>query len=325
MKWLGVVVWCVAQAVWSDPALVDFDLGLVYPATLGGMECGLVEKYEDKELGYTLFYKRGEEFSLKLSVLNLGRPSTKTGHAVDGIADVMKIVEHNHELQQKDGAVSNIRKRGTTVVPKSGEVQFANTVYQFLQPREVEGGSQNVPRMESVYLTAAHNHFFKAHFSFDVANGKDARLMAEQLVGQLVAVVKGGLSEEELLLAACDVLVRDPASYAGRSAAQRISEKVLTMGSLNIYPHLFAWPDGFDKPATADLLVMAYMSGMLKVVIPQQLASGGEEEGFAAMLAAYEALRKRDQIEALPKLDEWLKAPDKKALFQELLYQPVEL
>ncbi|WP_372807195.1 hypothetical protein [Pontiella sp.] len=324
MKWLGLVVCCVAPVVWSDSALVDFDLGLVYPAVLGGMECEQVEKYEARELGYTLYYKRGEDFGLELSVFDLGRPSIETGHAVDGIAELMQIVEHDHERQQKVGAISNIRKRGATVVPKDGAVQFANTVYGFLQPREVDGGSKNVPRIESVYVTAAHHRFFKVRFTFDVANGKDARLMAEQFVEQLAAAIKGGRTEEELLLAACDVLVRDPASYAGRSAAQRISEKVLTMGNLNIYPHLFAWPDGFDKPAAADLLVMAYMSGMLKVVIPRQLASGGEAEGFAAMLAAYESLRKRDQIEALPKLDAWLKAPDKKALFQELLYQPVE-
>ncbi|VGO17316.1 hypothetical protein PDESU_05912 [Pontiella desulfatans] len=325
MRWVALLL-CMTglHAAFGDAAYVDYELKLVFPAKLGGMDCEKVEKYNNEDLGFSLFYQRGDQFDAEVSVYNLGRPSIETGHDVDGIDIVIRSVEDDYKRREEGAAVSNVRKRGTMVVPKKGEIQFSNTVFQYLQPRGIDGRTNNVPRILSVYATAAHNHFFKIQFSFDVAGSKDARLMADRMVQELSTTIKGGLSEEELLLAACTALIRNPADYGGRAAAQLVLAQSQTMDNLNIYPHLFAWPDGYRKPKNANLLIAAYFAGMIQVVVPQKLEAGGECEGFIAMLSAYESLRKNDQIESIPDFDEWVKAADKKALFQELLYAPVE-
>lgn len=325
MKWLMVLLCGLGlQGVEAEPGFVDFDLGLIYPKTLGGMDCERVEKYNNEELGYTVFYGASGNFSAEVSVYTLGRETIAAGHKGKDIALVFQSVESFQNKQQKGGVISGLKKRGSTDVPPKGNVQLANTVYQYSEPRVIDGLTNAIPRINSVYVAVAHNHFFKVEFRFDVVGGKEARGMSEQLVEQLIETMKANHSADELLLAACDALINNPSDYAGRTAGRKVWERAQTMGSLNVYTHLFVWPDGYGKPKNADLLTAAYFAGMLKVVVPQNLAEGGECEAFEAMLQAYANMRARNDIESIPKLDEWVKVADKKALFEELLYVPEE-
>lgn len=322
--WSIVLFWTVGLTnVFADTAFIDFDLGLVFPQKLGGMMCDRVEKYDNGALGYTVFYGQGD-FSAEISVYNLGREAIADGHARDNVSVVFQSVEGLQKRDQEQGEISNVRKRGSVVVPQKGDIQFANTVYQYLVPRVADGLTNSIPRIQSVYVTGALNNFFKVQFHFDVDKNKQARAMADGMVGKLVSMMKAKPSAEELLLAACDATLYNPADYGGRTAAQYVFSKAQAMGNLNVYTHLFVWPDGYRKPKTADLLIAAYFAGMLKVVVPQQLEAGGEHEAFAAMLQAYSAMRERDDIESIPQLDEWVEAPDKRVLFDELLLAPAE-
>jgi hypothetical protein len=325
MKWI-VILLCMlgVQGVMADAAFVDFDLGLIYPQELGGMTCNRVEKYDNAGLGYTVFYKKGDNFSAEISVYTLGRESIASGHAPKETAVIFESVERNLELRQEGGAIAGLRKRGSVVVPKKGSIQFANTVFQYSTFEVAEGLTNSVPRILSTYGAGAHNNLVKVLFNFDVAESKQARPMADRLVNQLVQTIKAGHSEEELLMAACDALIYNPSDYAGRIAARQVFVKAQTMGELNVFTHLFVWPQDYRKPENADLLTAAYFAGMLKVVIPQKLEAGGELEGFIFMLKAYESMRARNDIESIPQLDEWMKADDKQALFDELLLAPEE-
>jgi hypothetical protein len=325
MKWMLVLLGLMGiQGALADAAFVDFDLGLIYPQELGGMACLQVEKYENEALGYSIFFERGEPFSTEVSVYTLERKVIADGHSPSDVAVVFESVKSALDRELDDELITNFRKKGSAVVPKKGAIQFANTVYQYSEPREVEGVSSAVPRILSVYALAAHNNFFKIQFRFDVAEAKQARAMSEKLIMQLIQTIQAGHSDDELLLAGCEALIHNPADYAGRIAGQQVWGRAQTMGELNVYTHLFVWPDGYRKPKNADLLTAAYFAGMLQVVIPQNLAAGGEREGFIAMLKAYENMRSREDIDSIPQLDEWAKTPDKKALFEELLYAPVE-
>jgi hypothetical protein len=140
------------------------------------------------------------------------------------------------------------------------------------------------------------------------------------MVSQLVRMLTVPPTDEERVLAACSLFLADPNSYAGRSAAQHVMAYANTKGDLNIYPHFFVWPTGYySKPKNADLLIVAYLAGMLNVVVPQQLDEGGEFEGFTAMLETYEILRSEEQIDDIPKIGEWAGHPDRRALYDELL------
>jgi hypothetical protein len=324
MKWIGLVVCLAGLQAMADTAMVDLGLGLVFPQELGGMTCRKVEKYNNEDLGYSLFYTREGGFDAEVSVFTFGRESIPDSYQAADLDVVFKGVESWKERQAEGGVISNVRKRGGTEVPRSGEIRFANVVFQYSEAREEDGRTNSVPRILSVYATAAHNRFFKIQFNFDVAGNRDARAMSERLIEQMVKTIQAGQTEDELLLAACDALLNDPSGYGGRSAAQHIWARAQTMGDLNIYTHLFVWPDGYRKPKNADLLIAAYIAGMLKVVVPQKLDAGGEKEAFIAMLQAYGNMRARDDIEAIPEFDEWAKHPDKRALFDELLYAPVE-
>ncbi len=325
MKWI-VVLLCVSGIQWTvaDAAFVDFDLGLIYPQELGGMTCTQVEKYDNEALGYTAYFEKGETFSAEISVYTLGRTSIADGNSPGDMAVVFESVKKEMERQQENELITGFRKRGSAVVPKKGSIQFANTVYQYSEPRQVDGMPGSVPRILSVYAIAAHNNFFRVQFRFDVEDSKLARAMSEKLIIQLIQTIQAGNSEEEMLMAACEALINNPSDYAGRIAGQQIWAKAQTMGELNVYTHLFVWPDGYRKPKNADLLTAAYFAGMLQVVVPQKLDVGGEKEGFIAMLKAYENMRAREDIDSIPQFDEWIKNPDKHALFDELLLVPAE-
>lgn len=320
MKWIGVLAGIlVVQAAVADSAHVDFDLGLIFPQKLGGMPCDMLEKYNNEDLGYSLFYSLGEALSAEVSVLNMGRSEIPDGPSGDGVEMILQSVENLMSKKQEGGAISNFKKRGSLVVPKQSPLQFSNRVFQYSEVRVAGVTSNSVPRMNSVYVSGAKNNFIKVEFNFDVAKGKEARVMADQLVKQLVLLLIAENPEDDLILAACDAVIYNPGDYSGKAAAQRVFAKAQTMGDLNVYDAFFVWPQDYSKPENADLLMAAYFAGMLKVVIPRKLEHGGEFEAFAAMVQAYEAMRARDQIKAIPEFEEWVKAPDKKQLYQKLL------
>ena len=321
MKWVGLAVGLfVAPVALADAGYVDFDLGLISPQMLGQMPLEKVEKYNTEELGYSLLYSNGL-FSCTVAVYDLGREDIPDGPSSDGIKNIFQALEIKLEKLEDDEAISDFQKRGGTTVPKKSPLKFANTVFQYSEPRAVRGAVKSIPVYESVYVTGKKNKFIEARFKFDSAGRSDARGMADELVKQLVLMLIAENSAEDLLLAACDALIHNPGSYAGQAAAQRVFEETLNHENLNIYDAFFVWPQDYSKPENADLLTAAYFAGILQVVIPKRLESGGEVEAFVAMMQAYENMRARDQIQSITQLDEWSKAPDKKILYQNLLVE----
>ncbi len=270
-------------------------------------------------MGYSLFYQQGENFSAEVTVYNLGRGASPDGRSGAGIDLVIESVAGGLKQLQGQEKIYSVRKKAITEIPKKGNIRFSNVVFQYIQPRLVEGRTNRISRVKSVYVTGSHENFIKLDFTFDKLEGKKAVAQSQQMLIQLIGLLKAQPTEDELLMAACDALVFDPAGYGGRTAAQRILMKTQELDNLNVYTHLFVWPTGYSKPPTADLLVAAYFAGMLKVVVPQQLDEGGEYEGFLYLLKAYEAMREHQQIESIAQLDEWVQTTDKKALFNHLL------
>lgn len=307
----------------AGTAFVDFDLGVMFPQKLGGMTCDRVEKYSNQEMGYSVFYSLGDEISAEVSVFNLDRKEIGTGPKAEGIDVIFKALEVLNEKREDEGEIARFKKRGSTVMPRNGDVQFANNVYQYSEQRTVDGKLDPITRIQSVYVTAAHNNFFKVDLVFDIGKNTEARNISEGLVRQMVMLIKAGHSEQELLLAACDALIYNPSDYAGRLAARRVLEKTQTMHDLAIYDAFFVWSElsQWQKPKGAELLEAAYYAGMLKVVIPQNLPEGGDLEAFSAMLDAYKAMRTRDDIKAIEQFEEWIKAQDRKALYKKLLVE----
>jgi hypothetical protein len=301
-------------SVGAETAFVDFEHGWLIPQKLGGLAYTAVEKYDNADLGYTVFYAQGDDFKATVTLYNLGREQIQDGYQGENISLVFDSVKGLLELKQKQTKISGLKTRGSTIVPKKGAVRFSSTVYQYMEP--ALGGTQKI---KSVYITGTHNNFLKLEFTFDLLEGKNARPIVNQMILQLIEMVQSKPSEQEILLACCDAFLYDPAGYGGRTAAQFLMGKAQTMEYLNVYTHLFVWPDGYRKPENADLLIAAYFAGMLQVVVPQQLESGGEQEAFVAMLETYTILRSKEQIKALPEFDEWVAAPDKKVLFDQLL------
>jgi hypothetical protein len=318
MKRIGCL-WLLVTAgrVFSDPAdsaFVDYDLDWIFPQTLGGLKYAAVEKYDNTDLGYSVFYSLDESFDAVVSVYNMGRPAIPDGCRGEGIDLVFDSVQGLLERDQKQGKVSGLKKRGTAVVPKEGELRFLSAVFHYL-----EGPPSGVQKIEATYVTGLRNNFLKLQFTFDLLEGKKAQPMADQMIEQLITMVQAPADEQNILLASCAAVLCDPAGYGGRTAAQRVLAKAQGMENLNVYTHLFVWPEGYQKPKTADLLIAAYFAGMLPVVVPQQLEEGGEVEAFTAMLKAYQVLRSKEQIVALPEFEKWMQSPDKQALFDQLM------
>ncbi|MEA2069621.1 MAG: hypothetical protein U9P12_10500 [Verrucomicrobiota bacterium] len=326
MKWMGMLLCLLGiQGAMAGSALVDASLGLIFPQEFGGMAYVRADKYNEESFGYSIAYRKGDSFEAVVTIYDLDRPAIPDGHKGDGIDLVFQSVENDLQRKQGKGLVSNLRKRRTTVIPNKGDVRFTNRGFQYHQSRVVEGATNRVQRIQSTYVTAAHANFFRIDFTFDVAEGAAARAMSQHMLLQMIKTIQAKPDGDAMLMAACDALILDPAGFSGRSGAQLVLARAQTMGNLNVYTHLFAWPDSYwQKPKNADLLVAAYFAGMLQVVVPQKLDEGGECEAFVAMLKAYEAMRSRDQIKSIAEFDEWVKAADKKALFDELLFAPVE-
>jgi hypothetical protein len=315
MKRIGMlIVWGIALAAGAGPAFIDYELNWIFPQNLGGLPYEAAEKYNNPALGYSVFYKQGTSFDAVVSVYNLGRTAIPDGCKGEGVDLVLQSVESALEMRQEKSGIAGLKKRGSTVVPRQGDIQFASTVFQY-----AEGQTNTVQKIKSAYVTGFRGNFVKLEFTFDLLEGSKARTMADEMVDQLIEVFKGQPDEQALLLASCAAVLHDPAGHGGRTAAQRVMAKAQTMGNLNVYTHLFVWPDGYGKPKNADLLIVAYFAGMLPVVVPQQLEEGGAVEAFAAMLGAYQIMRAKEQIDPIPEFDEWAKHPDKKALFNQLM------
>ncbi|MDZ8118749.1 hypothetical protein [Pontiella agarivorans] len=322
MKWWILSVGLVfTPAVWAGSVFVDFEKQLIFPQELAGMSCAAFAKYENDNLGYSVMYTNGS-FRCGVSLLNMGRSEIPDGYRGEGVDMMFEAVETDLQRREEEGRISNVRNRGGTVVPKKSPLQFANNVFQYLENRDSGAGQEAVPCIQSVYITGSHNHFVKMTFSFDVAENQQARMIADRLLKELVLLLIAEPSEKELLLAACDAAVYDPAGYSGQTAAQRVYAKIQNMDGLSFYDAFFVWPqERYRKPKNADFLTTAYFAGMLRAVLPEDLESGGEVEAFEAMLEAYENMRARDQITEIPQLEEWIKAGDRRALYQKLLVE----
>lgn len=321
MKWIVVFAGALAMQASAETAYVDFDLGMIFPQQLAGMACDSVEKYNNEDLGYSVFYSLGSEFQAEVSVLNMGRSEVDTGPAADGVDMIFRGMQMYLDKEQEGGAIEKLKKRGSLVVPRKSPLKFTNTVFQYSELQEQDGGTNSVARFNSVYVTGSHNHFIRVQYRFDMDKGKEARVMADQMVRQLVMLLIAKNSEDDLLLAACDAAVYNPADYGGSAAAQRVFAKSQSFGQLQVYDSFFVWPQDYSKPKNADLLTAAYFAGMLKVVIPQGLENGGAYEAFLSMMTSYENMRARDQIASIPQLEEWMKSADRQKLYHKLLVE----
>lgn len=317
---LGLVLLCGASSFAG--AFVDSELDIIFPKELGGMEFDQAVKYDAESFGYSISYKHGEFFTASVTICDLGLESIPDGYKGEGVNLVFKGVESERKLRVQNFEISKPRKRGAVVVPQKGATRFSNLVFQHMEPRVVADATRSVPRIQSVYVTAIHDRLVKLDFAFDVADGTQARAMSEQMVSQLITMLQSRPSEQELLLAACDALLLDPSGYGGRTAGKIVLAKAETMGDLVVYPKLFAWPTSYyNRPRKSELLTASYFAGMLQVVVPQQLTSGGEFEGFIAMLSAYDVMRAKGEIVSINRLDEWGAVADKKVLFDQLMVE----
>jgi len=305
---------CVVSS-FAGTALVDSGLGLIFPQELGGLGYDQAVKYDAEDFGYRVSYKRGESFSASITICNLGFSSIPEGHEGEGVDLVFQTLETNQKLRVKSGEISDFRKRGSSVVPREGRIRFSNRGFQFLEPRE--SAAKPVKRTQLVYVAAVRNQLIKLDFTFDQVEGKKARGMSEKMLEQLMVMLQAQPNEQTLVMAACEALLLDPSGYGGRVAAQQVIAANATSYNVNIYPELFAWPTSYyRRPKNSELLQAAYVAGAI-----QGQEAGDESNGLAAMLSAYQTLRAKEQIKSIEKLDEWVAAPDKKALFDQLMVE----
>jgi len=317
MKWMGgLLALGFALTAGAEPGFIDFERNWIFPGELAGMKYQAVEKYEDTHLGYSVFYREDEtSLQAEVSICNLGYESIPDGYAGQGIDAALKGVGDELEWQQKNRKIKLLKKRGTAVVPKGGELQFASVVYEYAESDPPTG-----PKILCTYIVGIQNCFIKIRFTLSKKEGTTAKAKEAQILSQIAKMVSTPPDEKELLLTSCSIFLDDPSSYGGRLAARYLMGKAQEMGNLNVYTHLFVWPTGYySKPKNSELLVAGYFAGMLQVVVPQNLDEGGEYEAFLGMLKTYETLHKKEQIKSIEKFDEWLAVPDKKALFEKLL------
>lgn len=314
MGWMFFVG--VALAAGAEPALVDFERNWIFPRDLGGLKYESAEKYESADLGYRIFYRDGESFEATVSIFDLGRDSIPDGFNGEGIDTILQGVDGELQLRLRQEEIANLRKLSSSVVPKEGPLRFSSVVYGY-----EEADPPGEGKLQATYVTGIRGQFIELRFVFDRDEKMRAQKMAAGMLDQLARLATAPPpGADDLLMAACSVFLGDPGGYAGRTSAQYLVEKAQKMGSLNVYTHLFVWPNSsWAKPENAELLIAAYFAGMLQVVVPQHLDEGGEFEAFVAMLNAYEILRAKEQIGDIPKLDEWVQHPDKRALYDELL------
>lgn len=299
----------------ADPALVDFERKWIFPQDLGGLKYEISEKYEVADFGYRIIYRADEFFDAEVTIYDLGRDSIPNGHKGEGIDVVLQNVDDALKLRLNHGEIENLKKLRTGVTPKGDALQFSTGVSSYK-----DTDPPNAKKIQATYVTGIRNQFVRLQFTFDQAKRGEAREMANQMMAQLAQLTTARPEEEELLMASCSAFLNDPSSYGGLISARYLMDKAQKMGNLNVYTHLFVWPTGYySKPKNAELLIAAYFAGMLQVVVPQKLEEGGEFEAFSSMLDVYGILRAKEQIDDIPKIDEWAKHPDRRALYDQLL------
>ncbi len=311
------VAWLVllgTASVWAGAGYVDLDLNMVFPDKLGGLEYQRMEKYSNETLGYSVFYAKDPGLSAEVTVFTLGKENIGTGHEAPGIAAVFDETKKMLDKRDARGEIAQLKLRGKSIVPDSGKIRFASVVYQF---DDISGGEPQ-KKLIATYATAARGNFIKLDFTFDIAKSGEAKAASEQMVKQLIEAFSSKPTEEDIILAACTAVIANPMSYGGSRSAQKVVEYAKTL-DLGVYEELFVWPDGWQKPKNTEMLIAAYFAGMLKVVIPEGAEAGGDFEAFVAMLNAYEVMLKNGDIKNIAEFDEWLKAEDQAALYEQLL------
>lgn len=313
LAWVGFLSMTLAAV--AEPAFIDFERSWILPQEFGGLKYEVSEKYEEADFGYRVLYRDGESFEAEITIYDLGYDSIPNGGTGEEIDAVLKGVEEALQLREKHGEIIHVRKLRTSVTPKGEMLQFSMVISLY---KEVE--TEEVNKLQALYVTGVQNQFIRLQFIFDQKEKTKALERVSQMVSELTNMVKTKPSDDELLLASCSVFLNDPYSFGGLASAQYLMAKANEKGNLSVYTHLFVWPTGYwSKPKNADLLIAGYFAGMLQVVIPQQLDEGGDFEAFLAMLKTYETLRAKELIDEIPKIGEWAKNSDKRALYDQLL------
>lgn len=319
MKCIGIagllLVFGFSFSANADSVLVDFDRNWIFPQNFGGLEYEISEKYEDADFGYRIVYRAGEAFEAEVTIYDLGLESIPDGCKGEGIDMVLQSVDDALKLRSKQEQIKNLKKLRSSIISKEGVLKFSTTVSSY-EEAELKGEG----KLQATYVTSIQKQFVRLQFTFDRPERIKAQEMANEMMVQLTKMVMTQPTEEEVLMASCSIFLNDPASYGGLTAAKYLMDKASTMGNLNVYTHLFVWPTSYwSKPKNANLLIAAYFAGMLQVVVPQELDEGGEFEAFVAMLETYEKLRAKDQIDDISEFSDWVKNPDRRALFDQLL------
>jgi len=298
-------------------AFFDDEYQWIYPQKLGGMDFIKLEKYREKAFGYKVFYKKDDTFYANISVYDMGYnkiPSGWTNEVVLKCVDSVR-VELNRRVKQEQ--IKDLKEVGPVFVPKNGKRKFALTSFYYKMNEEEIEKQKRYFRL--IYLVGIKNKFFKVDFFFDYLRRKEAKKASEQMVSQLLHMMDFKPNDMQILQASYEALMYDPAGYGGKKAANYFFNKANPMLGLNIYTFLFVWEKSGSAPANAPLIMAGYFAGMLKEILPKKLEEGGELAAFTTMLKVYKIMREKNEITAIPQLDRWVAASDKKALLIKLL------
>jgi hypothetical protein len=287
---------------------VDAENGWIFPKTLGGLRFRTLEKYEEDNLDYKLVYqKRRSSCEVEVSVY-------KKGDAEEPDM-ILKRVEAQLEWRQQSGKIFQLKQRGEAPLPENCSAKIQSVIFEYK--------ARDYPKMsvfKSVYAIVSKGRSVVVSLTFEQKDKEQGKEILNQLARDPLAFLEANPSKKELVLSACTVFEKKPASYQGLVAAQYIMAFAQQMDNLNVYTQFFVWPTGaYSKPENSDLLIAGYFAGMLQVVVAKELDCGGEYEAFVSMLNTYKTLKRKDQVDEIPELEKWIKAPDTQKLYNQLL------
>jgi len=301
----------------TKTAFFDSDLQWAFPQKLGGLDYVMVEKYDEKEQGYKVFYKEGDAFKVEITIYNMGHATIPDGCKDPMHVERFKGVEYQLKRREKQGQILELKKRGTIFFPPKSTLQFVSTAFQYKLNKNPEDQKSVI---KIVYVTAQKNNFVKVVFLCDFAQRVEAQKRSGKMISQLIKMLQTKHDEKTSFLAFYESLLCDPTSYSGKIAAQYILDKVKKAKDLNTYTHLFVWTKMSTPPKNYELLLAGYFAGMFKGMMDEKGENAGDLQAFCTMLDVYKTMRKKDEIVEMPKLDEWAAVSDKKALFEKLLF-----
>jgi len=301
----------------SKAAFFHAEYQWIYPQKLGGMDYIKLEKYREKEFGYKVFYKKDDTFYANITVYNMGHDTIPDGCTNAVVLERFRGVKLELDRRVKQGQIKDLKEVGPIFVPKTGKRKFALTSFYYKMNEENIEKQKRYFRL--IYLMGTKNNFFKVDFFFDYPRRKEAKEASQQLVRQLLHMMDSKPDDSQILQASYEALLYDPAGYGGKKAANYFFNKANPMLGLNIYTFIFVWDKSGSPPKNSPLIMAGYFAGMLKTILPKKLEEGGEVEAFTTMLKVYEVMRKKNDIVAIPELDRWVAAPDKKAVLIKLL------